>query len=200
MMSWAVRRQAAGGCTARARREVILGRCTSLVRKDGTAAVLHDDAPVGGSSASRASITSEVILDLFAMRTIGLAYRDLPADADFAATHAVLKNADGSAALAVETELTLLGVVGIEDPLRPEVAPAIDKCFKAGIDVRMVTGDNLDTAVAIASRCGILRDEHFEGDGKAPGQRQAEAQSCHGGPRLPKACITKTRRGGTRRG
>ena len=174
MMSWAVPTAGGWRLYCKGASEVILGRCTSLVRKDGTAAVLHDDAPVGGSSASRASITSEGIRPFAsqAMRTIGLAYRDLPADADFAATHAVLKNADGSAALAVETELTLLGVVGIEDPLRPEVAPAIDKCFKAGIDVRMVTGDNLDTAIAIASRCGILRDEHFLYDGKAPGQRR----------------------------
>ena len=75
-------------------------------------------------------------------------------------------------ALAAECDLTLIAIVGIEDPLRPEVAPAISRCFSAGIDVRMVTGDNLDTAIAIASRCGILRDEHFLYDGKAPGQRR----------------------------
>lgn len=47
-----------------------------------------------------------------------------------------------------------------------QVPPAIAKCFTAGIDVRMVTGDNLETAIAIAAQCGILRAEHFDGDFK----------------------------------
>ncbi len=54
-------------------------------------------------------------------------------------------------------DLTLLCVVGIEDPLRPEVPRAIRKCQQAGITVRMVTGDNLETARSIATKCGILR-------------------------------------------
>ena len=45
---------------------------------------------------------------------------------------------------------------GIEDPVRPEVPPAILKCQQAGITVRMVTGDNVNTATAIATKCGIL--------------------------------------------
>jgi hypothetical protein len=44
------------------------------------------------------------------------------------------------------------------------VAPAIKACYTAGIDVRMVTGDNLDTAIAIAKDAGILNDSHFEKD------------------------------------
>ena len=42
-----------------------------------------------------------------------------------------------------ETEPVLMGIVGIEDPLRDEVPPAINRCYGAGIDVRMCTGDNL---------------------------------------------------------
>ena len=99
-----------------------------------------------------------------AMRTIGLAYRDFTAAAGWEELHPVILNTDSTPAYALETELTLIGICGIEDPLRPEVAPAIAKCFSAGIDVRMVTGDNLDTAIAIASRCGILRPEHFDPD------------------------------------
>lgn len=53
--------------------------------------------------------------------------------------------------------LTFLGIVGIEDPVRPEVPPAIRKCQNAGITVRMVTGDNVNTARSIATKCGILR-------------------------------------------
>ena len=53
--------------------------------------------------------------------------------------------------------LTCLVIVGIEDPVRPEVPEAIRKCQRAGITVRMVTGDNINTARSIASKCGILR-------------------------------------------
>jgi Ca2+-transporting ATPase len=51
--------------------------------------------------------------------------------------------------------LTLLGMVGIVDPPRPEVKPAIGKCLSAGIQVRMVTGDHPATATAIADELGI---------------------------------------------
>lgn len=52
-------------------------------------------------------------------------------------------------------DMTWVGVVGIQDPLRPEVPPAIRKCHAAGVQVKMVTGDNVKTATAIASSCGI---------------------------------------------
>ncbi|XP_038552213.1 plasma membrane calcium-transporting ATPase 2 isoform X9 [Micropterus salmoides] len=54
------------------------------------------------------------------------------------------------------SELTAICVVGIEDPVRPEVPDAIRKCQRAGITVRMVTGDNINTARAIAIKCGII--------------------------------------------
>jgi len=50
-------------------------------------------------------------------------------------------------------------IAGIEDPVRPEVPPAIRQCQEAGITVRMVTGDNVNTATAIATKCGILDPE-----------------------------------------
>lgn len=53
-------------------------------------------------------------------------------------------------------EMTFLGVVGIQDPLRPGVTQAVADCKRAGVFVRMVTGDNLQTAKAIAAECGIL--------------------------------------------
>ncbi|XP_058829245.1 plasma membrane calcium-transporting ATPase 1 isoform X2 [Topomyia yanbarensis] len=55
--------------------------------------------------------------------------------------------------------LTCLCVVGIEDPVRPEVPDAIRKCQRAGITVRMVTGDNINTARSIATKCGIIRPQ-----------------------------------------
>ncbi|KAM4020745.1 plasma membrane calcium-transporting ATPase 3 isoform 2-T2 [Anomaloglossus baeobatrachus] len=54
-------------------------------------------------------------------------------------------------------DLTCIAVVGIEDPVRPEVPEAIRKCQRAGITVRMVTGDNINTARAIAAKCGIIQ-------------------------------------------
>lgn len=51
----------------------------------------------------------------------------------------------------LETEMTFVGIVGIEDPVRPGVPEIIEKITtKSGVTVRMVTGDNLETAVAIA--------------------------------------------------
>ena len=56
----------------------------------------------------------------------------------------------------IEQLLTLDAVYGIKDPLRPDVTQAVHACQAAGIFVRMVTGDNLETAKAIAKECGIL--------------------------------------------
>ena len=51
--------------------------------------------------------------------------------------------------------MTLLGIVGIQDPLRQGVKEAVIDCQNAGVIVRMVTGDNIQTAQAIAEECGI---------------------------------------------
>jgi len=52
-------------------------------------------------------------------------------------------------------ELTFMSLVGIEDPVRPGVPEAVATCRNAGVVVRMVTGDNINTARAIATKCGI---------------------------------------------
>lgn len=57
---------------------------------------------------------------------------------------------------AVEVDLTFVGLVGMIDPVRPEVKPAIDECRSAGIRPIMITGDHKDTAVAIATQLGII--------------------------------------------
>lgn len=54
-------------------------------------------------------------------------------------------------------EMTVIAIIGIQDPVRPEVPAAIERCQKAGITVRMVTGDNINTARSIATSCGILK-------------------------------------------
>nr|DAD42498.1 TPA_asm: hypothetical protein HUJ06_000728 [Nelumbo nucifera] len=53
---------------------------------------------------------------------------------------------------------TLIAVIGIKDPLRPGVKDAVQTCLSAGVTVRMVTGDNINTAKAIAKECGILTE------------------------------------------
>ena len=55
-------------------------------------------------------------------------------------------------------DTVLLGVLGIQDPIRAEVPTAIESCEAAGVFVRMVTGDNLLTAKAIGSKCGLFHD------------------------------------------
>eukprot|EP00013_Stygamoeba_regulata_P015791 CAMPEP_0177681304 /NCGR_PEP_ID=MMETSP0447-20121125/30639_1 /TAXON_ID=0 /ORGANISM="Stygamoeba regulata, Strain BSH-02190019" /LENGTH=977 /DNA_ID=CAMNT_0019190701 /DNA_START=152 /DNA_END=3083 /DNA_ORIENTATION=- len=57
-----------------------------------------------------------------------------------------------------QVDLVLISVVGIRDPLRQEVPDAIARCERAGITVRMVTGDNRKTAERIAIDCGIIKD------------------------------------------
>ncbi|KAE9617643.1 putative calcium-transporting ATPase [Lupinus albus] len=56
-----------------------------------------------------------------------------------------------------EEDLTLLGLVGIKDPCRPGVKKAVEACQQAGVNIKMITGDNVFTAKAIATECGILQ-------------------------------------------
>ncbi|XP_077133400.1 plasma membrane calcium-transporting ATPase 2 isoform X7 [Ranitomeya variabilis] len=80
------------------------------------------------------------------LRTICIAYRDFSQSPE----------PDWDSENDTVTDLTCIAVVGIEDPVRPEVPEAIRKCQRAGITVRMVTGDNINTARAIAIKCGII--------------------------------------------
>jgi P-type E1-E2 ATPase len=57
-----------------------------------------------------------------------------------------------------EGGFTLICIAGIKDIIRREVPDAVKMCNTAGIRVRMVTGDNLITAIAIAKECGILQE------------------------------------------
>ncbi|CAO3591880.1 unnamed protein product [Absidia cylindrospora] len=111
------------------------------------------------------------------LRTIGMAYRDFdqwPPAAPAASTasaddhmDAIVPSSSSTVpvhgeeidvpfeALVDDKGLVLIGVVGIEDPLRPGVKEAVKACQEAGVFIRMVTGDNMITAKSIAKQCGI---------------------------------------------
>jgi Ca2+-transporting ATPase len=91
------------------------------------------------------------------LRTLGLVYRDFdewpPAGAqdDEEPTMAKLDT--------LIHDMIFIGVVGIKDPLREGVTQAVEDSRQAGVSVRMVTGDNVITAMAIARECGIYTPE-----------------------------------------
>ncbi|XP_070785359.1 plasma membrane calcium-transporting ATPase 1 isoform X9 [Enoplosus armatus] len=122
--------------------EILLKKCYKIMIANGEAKVFRPR--------DRDDMVKKVIEPMASegLRTICLAYRDFPAsegEPDWDNENDILSG------------LTCLCVVGIEDPVRPEVPDAIRKCQRAGITVRMVTGDNINTARAIATKCGILQ-------------------------------------------
>jgi Ca2+ transporting ATPase len=100
------------------------------------------------------------VINLYAsqsLRTISFAYKDLKAG-EGGEKHDNIN--DGEYLYEIEKSgYTLIGIIGIKDVIRAEVPLAVGQCQGAGIIVRMVTGDNLITAKAIAKECGILNDE-----------------------------------------
>jgi len=88
-----------------------------------------------------------------------LKYYDPESDGE-SSKHPLLS--DTSSYAAIESGLTLVGIVGIKDPARPEVADSIQKCTEAGIRIIMITGDARDTAVAIAKEVNIFEEDQTE--------------------------------------
>ena len=82
-----------------------------------------------------------------AMRTLAFAYRELKDDTDIETAASSLCN------------MTPQAVVGISDPIRKDVPGAVEECRKAGIDVKIVTGDTAATAKEIARQIGIWKGE-----------------------------------------
>ncbi|XP_041835227.1 plasma membrane calcium-transporting ATPase 1-like isoform X1 [Melanotaenia boesemani] len=122
--------------------EIVLRKCSHILDSQGQPRVFKPK--------DRDEMVRKVIEPMACdgLRTICVAYRDFPAEAGE-------PNWDNENDIL--NELTCIAVVGIEDPVRPEVPEAIAKCQRAGITVRMVTGDNINTARAIATKCGILQ-------------------------------------------
>ncbi|XP_026567147.1 plasma membrane calcium-transporting ATPase 3 isoform X6 [Pseudonaja textilis] len=121
--------------------EIVLKKCTNILNSNGELRVFRPR--------DRDEMVKKVIEPMACdgLRTICIAYRDFPAG----------KEPDWDNENDIVIDLTCIAVVGIEDPVRPEVPEAIHKCQRAGITVRMVTGDNINTARAIAAKCGIIQ-------------------------------------------
>ncbi|XP_067096843.1 plasma membrane calcium-transporting ATPase 3a isoform X2 [Osmerus mordax] len=132
--------------------EILLKKCTSILAAGGEKRNFRPR--------DRDEMVKKVIEPMACdgLRTICVAYRDLPAS----------PQPDWENEADILTDLVCITVVGIEDPVRPEVPDAIKKCQRAGITVRMVTGDNISTARAIAAKCGIIQpgDDFLCIDGK----------------------------------
>ncbi|KAL2809123.1 calcium-translocating P-type ATPase [Aspergillus granulosus] len=114
--------------------EIVLGFCSSQV-----------NVTTGGVEPLDRETTEESITAFArkSLRTIGIVYKDFDTVPDL-----------GNAL----SDLILLGVVGIQDPVRPGVPAAVQNAKRAGVTTRMVTGDNIITARAIATECGIFTD------------------------------------------
>ena len=119
--------------------DVVLGRCTQVMNADGTVETLTDARREKIMAANKDMANQALRVLASAVRM----HKALPADCS---------------PEALEHDLVFVGLSGMIDPERPEVAPAIAEAKEAGIRPVMITGDHIDTAVAIAKNLGICKD------------------------------------------
>jgi P-type Ca2+ transporter type 2B len=135
--------------------EIVLTYVNKMFDKNGKVVPIDE--------AQKEHIKRKIVGDTFAVkayRTLLIAYADYTYD-----EYLRLKDANNNFAgeadrEALEQGLTLIGIYALQDPLRDEVISSVRICHRAGINIRMVTGDNIDTAKAIALEAGILKAEH----------------------------------------
>jgi Ca2+-transporting ATPase len=126
--------------------EIVLNCCNKYMNESGVAVELTPEA-----KASFEALITEMASN--ALRTIAIAIKPVvPTPPSDDADNADAEQED-------EHGLILAGIVGIHDPIRQEVPAAVAACHRAGIVVRMVTGDNVATARSIAKLAGILTNE-----------------------------------------
>jgi magnesium-transporting ATPase (P-type) len=120
--------------------EIVLLQCDKIESADGS-------APIPINAAKRAAL-DQMIIDMASsgLRTLCLAYGEAAEKRDWETQQ-------------MESGLVLQCIVGIKDPVRPEVPAAVRDCQVAGVKVRMVTGDNVLTASHIGRECGILSEK-----------------------------------------
>ncbi|KAL6560164.1 Calcium-transporting ATPase 8, plasma membrane-type [Orobanche hederae] len=139
--------------------EIVLASCKSYID-------VNDD--VIPMDVDKLSFFKEAIENMAAgsLRCVAIAYRTCETE-KVPASGEELENWEMP-----EGDLILLAIVGIKDPCRPGVREAVKLCHDAGVKVRMVTGDNLQTAKAIALECGILGSD---ADATAPNLIEGKA-------------------------
>ncbi len=121
--------------------DVVIGKCTHYL-KDGVAVPMTEEYKSSILAANKAMADK-------ALRVLACSERVWNAQPDnFEADY-------------LETDLCFVGLCGMIDPVRPEVKDAIVQCRGAGIRPIMITGDHVDTAVAIAKELGIITEETY---------------------------------------
>lgn len=141
--------------------EGLLARCDQILLANGKVVKLD-------KAGMEAILTQQTRMTGRALRVLALAYKDLSGDLgsyDGTPAHQATKilSQDHSVFVTIESGLTFVGLVGIIDPPRAEIAPSVAICKVAGIRIMMITGDNKLTAEAIAVETGIL-DTGFDAD------------------------------------
>jgi Ca2+-transporting ATPase len=121
--------------------EWLLPQTTHFLTPDGTSQPWNDDDRKSVDGQLREAAGGS-------MRTLAFAWKLLPADMTLEKLVELPAPFD--------SDLTYLGFVAIRDPLRPDVKDAVAQCRAAGIDVKMITGDNVETARAIGREVGLL--------------------------------------------
>lgn len=133
--------------------EKILETCSHYLDLEGNKVPIDD-------AAKNKFLGSIDELAVQALRAIAFAYKDVSEGQDGKEHKDIEK---GSKIYNVEMSgNTLICIAGIKDIIRPEVPDAVKKCKKAGVRVRMVTGDQIKTAIAIAKECGIINKDGSE--------------------------------------
>jgi Ca2+-transporting ATPase len=122
--------------------EIVLGRCTHILKQG-------EVVKLGPSERKRITKSYRGMAE-DALRVLAFARRDVSEVKTYSTE-------------SVEGDLVFLGLMGMIDPPRPEIKPAIEKCRKAGIKVVMVTGDYEITAKAIANKIGLAADRVING-------------------------------------
>lgn len=158
-------RQAGNRLLVKGAPNLLLQRCTHVKTREGTVVRLNGEL--------RRNIEQKVSeMAARPLRCLALAVKDndhlesslrkfVPESEGDVAKHPLLSKPETYKN--IESGLTLVGITGIKDPARPEVADSIKECTRAGIRVMMITGDAKDTAVAIARDVNIFPPEK---DGK----------------------------------
>uniref|UniRef100_A0A7N0T544 Calcium-transporting ATPase n=1 Tax=Kalanchoe fedtschenkoi TaxID=63787 RepID=A0A7N0T544_KALFE len=136
--------------------EIVLAACDKVLDSNGKV------IPLDEASSSHLNTTINQFANE-ALRTLCLAYQELD---KFSPDNAIPSSG-----------FTCIGIVGIKDPVRPGVKESVAICRSAGITVRMVTGDNINTAKAIARECGILTDNGIAIEG--PVFREKSQEEMH---------------------